>query len=120
MKAIILLWVVAGLISFSCMSFAADLNQPYAVTRQEWLEYDLFKSLKTETDAFKDRLALRITIEKDKTNTDNIRIAIFVPNAENISGETLRQYRDHIRSVAGSILKKYPWAKDIKLMVNYI
>lgn len=96
--------------------YAGELDKPYSPSRKEWLEVSIFKVIKDRTDAWKQRISSIVWVK------DN---AVFVTITSSNAEESLDQkaknlYIDKIKADVQNYLKKYDWAKDLKVFVQFI
>lgn len=114
-----LLLLVIGIV-LTAPLYAIDLDQPYEISRREWLEYEASKSIKERTDLWETRTAISvILVEEDGSTT--MSVVIVTANGETPPSEDAKKrYEETVRAVVQRVLDKYEWASDIGVLVRYL
>jgi hypothetical protein len=87
-------------------------------TKEEWLEVYITHNIKQFTDLYAQRIAVRVAIV---SKAKEIVITLTSANEQEEMSQTAKKiYSDEVEKIVKLILKKYEWAKNYKLTVQYI
>ena len=112
--------VLATLLVISVPLYTQDLALPYEITRQEWLEYEVFRNVKIETDAWLTRIAFRTSVTYEDGEY-TLGVVLTTANGEASLDDTQRNYYvTHVTSVVQRILDQYEWAAEIGIVVLFV
>lgn len=108
--------IVIGLIGFFLVNNKISNNEH--PTKEEWLEIYVTHRIEDETDAWKQRIAVRVGIfSVDK----EIVVTLTSVNGQGEISQTAKNYYiSNIENIVRSILKEYDWVKGYNLSVQYI
>lgn len=111
-----ILTIAIGLVGFFFLNSKIVSNEH--PTKEEWLEIYITHRIEDWTDAWQQRIAIRVAIiPADK----EIVVTLTSANGqEEISQSAKNSYVSDTESIVNSILEEYDWAKDYKLTVQYI
>ncbi|WP_316348094.1 hypothetical protein [Desulfuromonas acetoxidans] len=102
----------------SVVSYSEDLSKPYNPTRKEWLDFSIFKAIKTQTDPWKKRISF-ISWVKEQEGT--IYVTLTQANGQGaIDQDTADRYLELVKKNIENILQKYDWSKDMKVHIQFI
>ncbi|WOB06960.1 hypothetical protein [Piscinibacter gummiphilus] len=97
---------------------AADLNATYSPTRGEWLRVTLLSSIQEQSNLWRERVAVVVLIDA-KENTASVSITLA--NGQPEPSPALKErYVQAVRAIAAGILERHSWAKDVKLLVQFV
>lgn len=98
--------------------YSGELDMPYSPTKKEWLEISISKVIKDRTDAWKQRVS-SIVWAKEEEKT--IFITLTSANGqEELKLEAQNTYIDIIKKDVENFIKKYDWAKILKVYVQFM
>jgi hypothetical protein len=101
----------------SLPSYSGELDKPYSPTRKEWLEISIFKAIKDRTDPWKQHISSVVWL-KEEENT--IFITLTSANQqEEMKAKAQKEYVEIIQNDVESFIKKYDWAKKLKVHVQF-
>lgn len=101
----------------SLSAYSGELDKSYSPTRKEWLEMSIFKTIKDRTDSWKQRISSVVWL-KEEENT--IFITLTSANQqEEMKAKAQKEYVEIIQNDVESFIKKYDWAKKLKVHVQF-
>lgn len=99
-------------------ALGADLSAPYTPTRAEWLQSKLYSRITQITDAWQRRVGVSVVaFQKEQ------QVVIIITSANGqteASQQEKASYVSLIESLSKSVIGGYDWAKDIKVVVQFI
>lgn len=99
-------------------TFAQSLSEPYQITGAQWLEIDMERHIKSVTDMWALRLAVRVTVIPEK---NTIMVVLTEANGQEPVGDSVKKnYVADIENILKSYLAEYPWAKNIYVKVLFV
>jgi len=112
--------LLAGALSVSSVSTAKDLDkQPYALTRAEWLEYVTFRNVIEVVTTWRHHVGVRVRY----ASSENTLIVVVTSKngSEPVDAAVRARYEETIAAVVrGSVLESYSWARDVKIVVQFV
>ncbi len=100
--------------------FSYDLTLPYDISRKEWLEYEAFKNIKIETDAWATRIAFRVALLNEE-GVNKLIVTLTTANGENpISYSAKNNYIEFVTKIVQRIIEKYEWAEGVIILVQFV
>lgn len=105
------------LLLLSSMVRASELDRDHLPSRAEWLKLALTTGIHEQSSLWRERVAVIVVIDS-KNNTASVVIT-FANGAPGPSTAEKERYIDSVQSIARNILAKYPWAKDVQLLVEF-
>ena len=118
MKKFLFILFIAMYFFLSFPLYAGELDKSYSPTRKEWLEMSIFQIIKIRTDVWERRISSLIWA-KEEENT--IFITMTAANGEGeISRDARKEYIRIIKNDVEGFIKKYDWAKSLKVYVQFI
>lgn len=108
--------VFAALFSLSLSGCTASTNSH--PTESEWLEVYLSHEIRETTDLWSTRVSIATLIyPQDK----EIIVSITEANGEDLLRDSAKEsYVSTCKSITESVLEKYKWASDYKVIVQFI
>lgn len=105
------------LIVSSCQNSEEQLSDSYVPTKKEWLEISIFKLIKDRTDAWEHRVAFMVGVDEK----EGITVTLTSANGQNVLENSAKQlYVGIVKKDIENFIKKYRWAKGLKVFVQYI
>ena len=96
---------------------AADLGAAYAPTRAEWLQVELSRVLSSWTGTWDRRLTASVAVF---TGDGAIVVTLAAANGQTQPrAEVQARYIEAVKEMTQGVLKRYDWAKDLKLTVQF-
>jgi hypothetical protein len=111
------IFLLSALLASFCVH-ATDLNASYLPSRAEWLKQTLVSSLYEQSNMWGKRLAVIVVINAEE-NTAIVSVTLANGETEPSSVERER-YVQSVQSIARAVLARYSWAKDVKLIVQFV
>lgn len=118
MKTIIRITALCSLLFIGQGATASDLSQSYTPSRAEWIEMALHKVVSEAVSPWELRTSV---FTKYFPGENTIFVSVRASKGENPPTEVEKSgYVSFIRFHVDPVVKKYPWAKDVKVLVEFL
>ena len=112
------IFIALALCGAATPALAIDLSAPYSPTRSEWLQSTLYRQVTQVTDSWRRRVGVSvIVIQKDQ------QLVVTITSANGQAEPTQQErasYVNIVESISKSVVANFDWAKEIKIVVQFI